>query len=112
MFRPRSIRTRIALFCSLVVTLTLVFFGVLLYLLAAVGGQEERDEALTERAEATLTTIATAAAADLEPRRAPAPIEIEGSPEIFVVILDRSSTAIVSTGEVGGAPPAIPAALL
>jgi signal transduction histidine kinase len=111
-FRPRSIRTRIALFCSLVVTLTLVFFGVLLYTLAALGGQEERDQALVERAEATLATIATATAADLTPRRAPAPFEIDGSPEIFVVILDQSGRSIVSTGEVAGAPPAISAALL
>jgi signal transduction histidine kinase len=110
--RPRSIRTRIALFCSLVVMLTLAFFGGLLYVIAAVGGQEERDQALADRAEATLATIATATAADLTPRRAPAPFEIDGSSEIFVAILDQHGMPLASTGEVGGASPAIPATLL
>jgi two-component system, OmpR family, sensor kinase len=111
-FRPRRIRTRIALFCSLVVTLALVIFGVLLYLLAALGGQDDRDKALTDRAEATLATIETATDADLAPGRAPAPIEIEESLELFVVILDQTGAVIVSTGEVDGAPPVIPAGFL
>ncbi|MGH2531493.1 MAG: ATP-binding protein [Thermomicrobiales bacterium] len=114
--RPRRpalpIRARIAFYGSVVVALTLLFFSLLVYLLAERGGANDIDNALRDRAEAAAASLAEADPDLFTPRRSPAPIDLRHDLDPFVVILDGDGQPISSTGELDGAMPTIDRDLL
>ena len=107
-----SIRARIALFGTAVVAVTLVLLSVLVLALASRGGAADRDRALQARAREAVASLAGADRRDLEPRTAPAPLDLRTSSDPFVLIVDGAGAPLVSTGLVDGQPPAVPLALL
>jgi two-component system, OmpR family, sensor kinase len=100
-----SLRLRLALFGTAVVALTLVLFGALLYSLLARGATTNQDDALRSRAHQAAASINSTS--DLAPRSPVAPADLRTSTDIFVEVFDPSWTAIYSTAQLNGSPPAI-----
>ena len=107
-----TIRARIALFGSGVVTLAVLSFGVALYLLVAYGLVLQRDRTLTRRGDEAATAVLAAPAAALAPRAPLAAIDLAQSTDTFVEVLNGAGDVISTTGLLGGAPPAIDASIL
>jgi signal transduction histidine kinase len=107
-----TLRLRVALLGMAVVLVVLCCFSVSLFGLLSRGIGADRDAQLAERADAAATSLAAADATALRPTRVPAPVDPATSVEVFVMVLDADGTAIVSTGEIGGAPPQLPASVL
>lgn len=98
-----SLRLRLALFGTGVVALTLVLFGVLLYLLLARGVTTNQDDALRSRAREAVASLN--AASDTAPRAPVAPANLKTSTEIFLEVFDANWNVIYSTAELNGLPP-------
>jgi len=92
------------------VALALVLFGLLLYALLARGVSTNQDDALRVRAQQAVSSLG--ASPDLTPRVTVAPADLRTSTDLFVEVLSSDGSAVYSTAELGGAPPAVPAGLL
>jgi signal transduction histidine kinase len=106
------IRVRMALLGTAVIAATLVLFSVLIYALASASVPREQDSALRSRARQATAFLSTAPAAELQPHRVPAALDLRRSAEVFVAVLGPDGAPITSTGEVDGATPSLPADLL
>jgi two-component system OmpR family sensor kinase len=71
-----------------------------------------QDDALRARAQSAVTSMTATPAADLTPRAALAPADLRTSTEVFLEVLAQDGTLVYTTGELNGAPPAVPAGLL
>jgi signal transduction histidine kinase len=108
MKRRLSIRTRITLVGVGVVSLVLCCFSASLFGLISRGLDTDRDKQLSARADAAVTSIATAAKADLAASADPAPIDPRSSVDIYLMVLGPDGTVLRSGGEVDGAPVGVP----
>jgi signal transduction histidine kinase len=110
-FRRRtSIRGRIALFATAVVTVTVVIFSSLVYVVVQRSLVSQQNELLTRRGNQVWTTIATGRG--ISPGRFFAPADLSTSPEIFWEVFDANGTSSGSSGFINNAPPQIPLATL
>ncbi len=107
-----SIRTRVTLYGIGIVALVLGVISTLFLLLIAGTGPQNQDKELTERADAAVVAIETAAADDLTARPPLAAVDLGRSAEFAVLVLDADGAPLSSTGVVDGRPPAIPADVL
>ena len=99
-----SLRLRLALFGAAVVALTLVLFGALLYGLLSRSAASNQDDALRGRAREAVSSLN--AASDVPPRAPVAPADLRTSNDVFVEVFDSSWTAVYSTAQLNGSPPA------
>ena len=99
-----SLRLRLALFGAAVVALTLILFGVLLYVLLARSVNSNQDDALRSRAGQAAGSLGTEPSA-----RAPvAPADLRGSTDVFIEVLAEDGTVLYSSAVLNGAPPMVP----
>jgi two-component system, OmpR family, sensor kinase len=98
-----SLRLRLALFGAAVVALTLVVFGVLLYLLLAHGATTNQDDALRSRAHDAVASLKSASG--LTPRAPIAPADLRTTTDVFVEVFDSGWTVIYTTALLDGVPP-------
>jgi signal transduction histidine kinase len=107
-----SIRVRLALFGLGVVALTLVLFTLLFFVLLAAGSANQQDKQLSTRAEQALAELAAAPPHEFRAEQTLAPVDPATALDIFIVVLGPGGATLSATGEVNGAPPAIPADVL
>jgi signal transduction histidine kinase len=106
------IRVRMALLGATVIAATLLLFSVLIYALASANVPREQDSALRGRAREATAFLATAPAAEVQPHRVPAALDLRRSAEVFVAVLGPDGAPVTSTGEIDGGAPSLPADLL
>ena len=110
-----SFRLRLTFFGAALVALTLLAFGWLVYSLVANSQANAQDDALKQRATDALTSIGDAQASELNGSATPS---LSGAEDLrrrtdpFTEVLTSSGVVLSSTGRVGSAAPAVPAALL
>jgi signal transduction histidine kinase len=92
-----------------VVGLAVVVFGLLIFTLASRAAGPDQDSALRLRAQAAAQALGSGPppAAGLV-----APVDLRTANDVFVEGLDAAGTPVFSTGQLGGAAPALPASLL
>ena len=106
-FRRRiSIRGRIALFAVAVVTVTVVIFSSLVYVVVQRSLVSQQNELLTRRGNQVWTTIATGRG--ISPGRFFAPADLSTSPEIFWEVFDSSGASSGSSASINNSAPQIP----
>src|SRR6185369_15835198 len=106
-----SIRTRITLVGVGIVTVVICCLSSSLFALLSRGIDADRDTALSARADAAAASLATASRSDFAPARALAPVDPRSSVDIFLNVLADDGTQLMATGDVGGTPLAVPAAV-
>lgn len=106
------IRARIALFGAGIVGLTILLFSVLLYALVVGSLDSEQDKALRKRAQQAVQALERFTPKDFQSQPARVPVDLRESVDVFVAVLGPDGRPITSTGEVDGAPPAIPPGVL
>jgi two-component system OmpR family sensor kinase len=104
--RRVSIRGRIALFAVAVVTVTVVIFSSLVYVVVQRSLVSQQNDLLTRRGNQVWTTIATGRG--ISPGRFFAPADLSTSPEIFWEVFDANGTSPTSSAFINNAPPQIP----
>ena len=119
--RRLPIRARIALFGAGVVLLTVVIFGGLVAILFERSAYNQQD-VLLERRSQQLTAVDRGTATDptrvpglprrLDPQRLQVPVDLRTSSDTFIEFFDRSGNPLLSTGEVDGRSPRLPAGLV
>jgi signal transduction histidine kinase len=106
------IRVRMALLGVAVIAATLLLFSALIYALARQSVPREQDAALRDRARQALTFLQSAPAGEFQPHRVPAALDLRTSAAVFVAVLGADGAPLTSTGEIDGAGPSLPPALL
>ncbi len=104
------IRARIALFGAGVVAVTVVIFGIVVYVLAERNLVALQDEVLNRRARQVMTIPQLGRL--LVSQRYVVPSDLRTGSDTFVEFLEGNGTPIVSTGEIDGAAPLLPADIL
>lgn len=106
-------RTRLTWYGALVAAVTVLLFGVLLSALVTRTGPETQDQGLVDLATRTVAALATAPAATFAgPVLPPVPVDVAAGTEQFIEVVSADGNVIFSTGQVAGAPPSIPDALV
>jgi two-component system, OmpR family, sensor kinase len=110
-FRHRiPIRGRIALFGAAVVALTVIIFGVLVYVVTDRSLHLQQDTAIHLRGDQTWTSLAAGGGLARGPFRFPVDINLSADP--FTEVFDSDGTPILWSGTVNGAAPRIPTSAL
>jgi len=99
------LRLRLSLFGCVVVALTLLIFGSLLYALLSRGVNTNQDDALRSRAQQAVSSLNSTP--DVTPRGALAPADLRSSTDIFVEVFDPSWSLLYATAQLNGAPPPV-----
>jgi hypothetical protein len=92
-----TIRTRIALFGAGVVAITVLIFGVLLYILIAIGLASQQNQILVARGQQASTFVRLASPQELAAGKPLVPIDLKTSPDTFVEVLDADG-GVLSSG--------------
>src|SRR5438045_778772 len=95
-----------------VIAATLLLFSLLLWSLARSSVPRNQDAALRRRVEQARAFVLQAPAADLQPHRVPAAVDLRDSTDVFVAVLGTDGRALTSSGEVDGAAPLVPPSVL
>ncbi|HEY7201761.1 MAG TPA: HAMP domain-containing sensor histidine kinase [Candidatus Dormibacteraeota bacterium] len=106
-----SLRLRLALFGAFVMFLSLALFGLLVYVLAALGGAADQDRSLRQHAADAARALATTGDDGLRAREIPTAIDLRTRSDVFIEVLDGTGAVLYSTGTLDGRPPAVPPAL-
>ena len=108
--RRIPIRGRIALFGAAVVAITVVIFGVLVYVLVKQNLVSQQNDILTRRGDQVWRSVEYGRG--FSPGRFFAPADLNSSPEIFFQFFDSNGASSFSTGFVNNIPPEFPSSTL
>ena len=106
------IRRRLALYGAFVIGAAMLVFSVLLNLLATQGAPRDQEDSLAQLARQTREVLSGFTAAALAESAPLVYLDLESSLDPFVAAYAEDGSPMYTTGQVGGAAPRLPAAVL
>jgi signal transduction histidine kinase len=109
------IRARIALFGAAVVALTVLIFGILVYVLLERNLDSLQDKELASSGQELVRRLQFGRSPldlSLGLQRSQLPVDLRSSTDTYREVLDAAGTPLISTGELSGNAPVVPASVL